>query len=697
MSKKQKAYLKEENLLTLLSQNNFIIPEIQREYVWGNNEKVITKFLTELKTKIGEGCKYCNLPENNTRINIGFLYSYKPDYVKVQNDRFLDENLIDGQQRFTTLFLLAFYFSIKENKKNDFLSLIRYENISMSFDFKVRDLTKSFLLEFVDKTNSIEDLLGIENKTWFLKDYKNDLSINAMIKSLHYIQKIFYGKTRYYNHLLSNIVFWHFKTEVTSEGEELYITMNARGEDLADNEITKAALMLNGKDLFTSGKKWEEWQDFFWKNRDRNRATQSADFGFNSFINCIAGLENYLKVNGGEFSVSDVEELLTLDKIEVYINSFRDLIDKSVSFKNKYKYCQWIDNCFSEFWEILNKSDTDWFADYTDKNKGTEQNKMILFWSWLIYFKDINLNEIDSDEYFKCFRVLRFFYIRYKNYNRAVKALKQTVSVIQNKGIFDTVDQDSDNLIDGEEFEVNNSYRTVNEKLKYDFLNNLKLNNDQNLLSIESLIWEIEDHPLNIVGAKLKNINSSHLVEFTQNPTVDELTQIKDKFYTLFPIKEDGKIDYSYEKKISVLLLWYGSYWQKKLASYYWKYNFGDWERIVRDLDSNSWAFKEFFNEFKISKDLDLMYNTKVSDFDIDFNTTDELMVFRWYASKLKEKMWDQGPFIAIDHYNYKQQDLNFKSIKELVNYKGNFNGGSPQILSNLIDENREENNLTHQ
>ena len=35
---------------------------------------------------------------------------------------------------------------------------------------------------------------------------------------------------------------------------------------------------------------------------------------------------------------------------------------------------------------------------------------------------------------------------------------------------------------------------------------------------------------------------------------------------------------------------------------------------------------------------------------------------------------------------------LNFKSIKELVNYKGNFNGGSPQILSNLIDENREEN-----
>ena len=124
MSRKQNAFLKEENLLTLLSQNNFIIPEIQREYVWGNNEKVINKFLKELKHKIGNGCEHCHLPDGNTRVNIGFLYSYKPDYVKVQNDRFLDENLIDGQQRFTTLFLLAFYFALKENRKVDFLSLI---------------------------------------------------------------------------------------------------------------------------------------------------------------------------------------------------------------------------------------------------------------------------------------------------------------------------------------------------------------------------------------------------------------------------------------------------------------------------------------------------------------------------------------------------------------------------------------------
>ena len=94
MSKKNVAFLKEENLLTLLSQNNFIVPEIQREYVWGENNKVIIGFLKGLKSKIGDSCNLCNLPSSENKINIGFLYSYKPEYVKIEQERFLDENLI---------------------------------------------------------------------------------------------------------------------------------------------------------------------------------------------------------------------------------------------------------------------------------------------------------------------------------------------------------------------------------------------------------------------------------------------------------------------------------------------------------------------------------------------------------------------------------------------------------------------------
>lgn len=195
MSKKTSAYLKEENLLTLLSQNNFIVPEIQREYVWGENEKVIVKFLKDLKTKIGVCCSECNQPSSENKINIGFLYSYKPDYVKIEHDRFLDENLIDGQQRFTTLFLLLFFCALKElkadgkNRKEEFLTLIRFEEkIRMGFDFRVRDLTKRFMLELIEKINSVEQLQNIHRQTWFLKDYQNDVSIKSIRKALGFIQ-----------------------------------------------------------------------------------------------------------------------------------------------------------------------------------------------------------------------------------------------------------------------------------------------------------------------------------------------------------------------------------------------------------------------------------------------------------------------------------------------------------------------------
>ncbi|PQJ81485.1 DUF262 domain-containing protein [Polaribacter glomeratus] len=684
MSKKQKAFLKEENLLTLLSQNNFIIPEIQREYVWGNNEKVITKFLKQLKLKIGDGCECCNLPKGNAHINIGFLYSYKPDYVKVQNDRFLDENLIDGQQRFTTLFLLVFYFALKEDKKNDFLSLIRFDGVSMSFDFKVRDLTKRFLLEFVEKTNSTEDLEQIEKQTWFLKDYKTDVSINAMINSLKYIQQVYNCETKYYNHLLSNIVFWHFKTEVTSEGEELYITMNARGEDLADNEITKAALMLDGKDLFNSGKKWESWQHFFWKHRDKTRVVQSSDFGYNAFINCIAGLENYQIYNNKEFLADEIEDLLSIELVEKYINAFKFLIDNSKAFKSKYNYhySNWVNNCLKDIWEVFNKNETDWFADYSDKNKGTEQNKMVFIWSWLLYIKNRPKASLDVDE---VFRVLRFFYIRFKNYSRAVSALKQTIGIIDVNSVFDTLNQGFDTPNVEDESKIKTSYRTVNENLKYSFLNNLRINSSSDLLLYESLIWEIEDHPLNLEGTGLRNINSSHLIEFNDKLSIGELTLIKEKLYALFPLKDDGKIDDRNVNKIRIALFWYGSYWQKKWSSYYWKYNFGDWERIIRDIDSDSLAFKLFFDDFKKSKDLENLLKNKVSECEIDFNTVDELLIFKWYASKLKEKMWKEGQFIAVNH-NYKDEDKLFVNFKEFINIHGTFNGGSPQVLSELVN-----------
>lgn len=595
MSKKKSAFLKEENLLTLLSQNNFIVPEIQREYVWGENEKVILNFLLGLKDKVGVCCSNCNLPNSGNKINIGFLYSYKPDYVKIEHDRFLDENLIDGQQRFTTLFLLLFYCSLKENRKNDFLTLIRFEEkLKMGFDFKVRDLTKNFLLELIEKINTKEQIEKIEKQTWFLKDYENDVSIKSMIKTLGYIQKVFYGDTKYYNHFINYIVFWHFKTEATSQGEELYITMNARGEELAENEVAKAAFMINDSDLHQSGKKWEEWQHFFWKNRNKKDNNPSADKGFNAFLSCIAGLEFYLKDKAGIKAEKDSQKLLNLEKVEDYYRAFASLIDNKNNFIENYKYCDWIDKCLTEIWDIINNSKTDWFIDYTDKNKSTERNRMVFIWSWLYYITE-TIRQKKQIQFNELYRVLRFFYVRYHNYNRSVSTLKMTIDGILDNGIWETIYQNSNIESENNEDETDTKFRTVEEIKKYVFLKS-QINN-ADFSQIEELIWEIEDHPLNLDGSYVGNINISHLLDLNDLLSVDKLEKIKNNFNTLLPKGEKKGT-----KILKSLLLHYGVFW-KDTSYYYNRYDFSDWKQNIRKFE-----FKKLINDLQDKKTETLLH-----------------------------------------------------------------------------------------
>ena len=56
------------NIKELLEGFNFVVPEIQREYVWGavKNKRVLIQFLKDLDQKLSQG-----------DANIGFLYSLK--------------------------------------------------------------------------------------------------------------------------------------------------------------------------------------------------------------------------------------------------------------------------------------------------------------------------------------------------------------------------------------------------------------------------------------------------------------------------------------------------------------------------------------------------------------------------------------------------------------------------------------------
>lgn len=380
--------MKEVSVEEILSQYNLIVPEIQREYVWGQNQYgVFETFLGDIKE--GLQAEEQDTPEvkalrdtiNNPAIdeltrnsliavleglskpfgtmNIGFLYSYKPGYY-IGNDREEDLYLIDGQQRFTTLVLVLFYFALKEGRKSDFVQLFKFDATKekIAFDYRVRSITHQFLIELIQRCDGVNDLLDIRGKSWFLTNYANDTTIKSIAgeneeSGVFLILYNFFKNDNlaYYDYVKTAIKFWHFKAEETSQGEELYITMNSRGQQLADNETIRAKLFDDEKvknNPLEWSEKWEIWQDFFWKNRNKELIGSTADEGFNEFLRWVQVLKMYENLMEGQqnsdelsneferilqwgegskldvqyFSLVDIEE--TFESIKYLYNDFKD-------------------------------------------------------------------------------------------------------------------------------------------------------------------------------------------------------------------------------------------------------------------------------------------------------------------------------------------------------------------------------------
>ncbi|WP_343624765.1 DUF262 domain-containing HNH endonuclease family protein [Flavobacterium lindanitolerans] len=115
------------NRKTLSDFNNelFVIPAYQRPYSWGYNE--ITKLLNDLK--------------ENQEENIYFI----GNVIALSNNGKFD--LVDGQQRFTTLWMLSLYLS-KSFRDTDLINFCSLNGKSR-LSFAIRDKTNEYLHELL--------------------------------------------------------------------------------------------------------------------------------------------------------------------------------------------------------------------------------------------------------------------------------------------------------------------------------------------------------------------------------------------------------------------------------------------------------------------------------------------------------------------------------------------------------------------
>ena len=245
----------------------FIVPEIQRDYVWETSD------VADLLGYIREGYDggEADVPY------LGFIYAYG------DRDFVYKYFLIDGQQRLTTIFLMLIAGYVHAGKK---IPEYLFDRGQLKLDYKVRQSTHDFLSALVKHClqGTLAPDFSIVDQVWYHDEYKNDRSIRQMISNFTFIR----NWLNEINDVPSFIRFIEERLELSyfdipdgRQGEDLYIYMNSRGRHLEPNETLKARYLARVDDKKYWGAKWELWQDLFWKFRLHR---PDADEGFNDFL-----------------------------------------------------------------------------------------------------------------------------------------------------------------------------------------------------------------------------------------------------------------------------------------------------------------------------------------------------------------------------------------------------------------------------
>jgi uncharacterized protein with ParB-like and HNH nuclease domain len=552
--------------------DQIIIPEIQRDYVWQkDNVKKFLESILENSIRQNDSSKeiteelFNKLPtsarkaiirdqeENTVYCNIGFIYAYPDPQMP---NRYI---LIDGQQRMTTLFLILLKLSIKDGQQDNFKREY-FKDKNLKLDYKVREETHEFLLKFVQYVLDSNNIADISNKYWNFTEYKNDKTIQSIIDNYQVISDFIDKNDLPLDYVENYIEFWYFNTNDCQQGEELYLYLNSRGETISPNESIKANLLKKytiEKEKNDWGKKWEQWQNLFWKKRKTN---SNADSGIEEFLKWIKFVEitksnkDSPKTGLGK-TLRDIKETkkinivgLTLQKIESYINA----LEKLIKLENELKF------------------NLNWLTG--NINYATEYIKLI---PMLMYAEKYpSCNDIEIKRFARFFlNIAHFDKITKEPYNSIVDVIFLTDHFLE-KGFTDITDIASfsksfENILTDEEIAKLSIYKQSPNDLRQ---------------KIENAFWQAEDYKLcdGKIGLIFKCIDFDE-----SNPSsfdIDKLLEFNvcfDNFKTLFDnpddwvrrallTKGDYKVGYGSSPKLGLYKYSFineDSLWKRQLSS----------------------------------------------------------------------------------------------------------------------------------
>lgn len=254
-----------ENFSGLLSAYGVNIPLIQRDYVQGRvhdtkklegkgdetSKKLLKKYLFERERRdnfVSQLISALENPQSNP-MQLTFIYGNTEDVGT--NSLRHQKSLIplDGQQRLTTLFLLAWILMYKQTdidyKSNPLFN--DFKKGMRSFSYKTRPSSGAFCSSIMNENiqqspGTISEIL--QAQSWFGDDWKMDPSVSAMLQMLDQMEIMLIGKNvkELFNNFLNGdgIEFELLDMDDYKLTDGLYIKMNARGKQLTEFENWKS-------------------------------------------------------------------------------------------------------------------------------------------------------------------------------------------------------------------------------------------------------------------------------------------------------------------------------------------------------------------------------------------------------------------------------------------------------------------------
>ncbi|MCW2119787.1 DUF262 domain-containing protein [Flavobacterium sp. 7A] len=364
-----------ENTMTfwnLISDKKICIPIIQRDYAQGRKEEKRKRngFLKSLH-------KHLTGKETNA-LDLDFIYG------RVNNDTFYP---IDGQQRLTTLFLLHWYLSLKENIN------ISDRIILKKFIYDTRISSREFCAALLDEEiqiplTSIENNLTeeITNKYWFRSSWLKDPTIKAMLIMLQAIHEKFKScDGNIWEKLTNNSNIISFQIlDLGKKGfeltDELYIKMNARGKQLTSFENFKASFIqfienefkynklkhpIKGEISYAgyfSYKIEKEWTDLLWAFRENKTVIDSLFLKYFTFIAQMCYFKDNINAKQEDYKFDKYKEVF---KVEANILFLFNSLDKLYEISsNNFKVNRTLNQ---DFFESIFKNE--------------ENDGVLLFWN----------------------------------------------------------------------------------------------------------------------------------------------------------------------------------------------------------------------------------------------------------------------------------------------------------------------------